>query len=837
MIVRRSQFYCFFSHATEPDRLELSPDKPSRHDRSISALDPAAESARWRRQNDCDDDDVLDCGTFLTAGDIRSLGKSFSVSPTSVNVLLKLVRSHARSSGLALTLAEVSALVVLVSALVLEIKSLKEQLSAARSALSEQQMPDRIGHLRAVEEQSLEESEATTLVELCETILSPGDYSNISNILDKRGSSLGVDAPNVASIGARSQRDLGRVTALLIRQILRTAKAGASDEAGLFQLVTHQREMEEVQNAAELTRAEIMANPLVSTISKSYRIAMRTKNTRLTKQVLSLLVVQPLLCDSDIVDICSQPADITPGAVVRVQDSDGKGRQHRLARVVSVDGGEGASAETPSADRTEANFSVRYLDQSTVTELAKQRHATVAQAAAAAASAAARADQSAEEHDAPLPGLMEENVLRSRIKVTDAVYRTMYQIREAKLHARSNFPGAIVEKSTWSRVKISYERALHLARSLRPGGGFVVHADASNRNIAKGVRFHRLVKRKKHFKQLNRTLKALGLTPLSWGFFIRYASSKEFEDTTEENCTCPYCRDLGFKTFAELRSILEDIVLLEKLPALGAVGPGNASIPADLIVSLNKRIDDFERFAKSDYARLIQEQHSNAWLCSRFALTAQYNPHFYEPCEHPNGAGEVGGRPMALAEELGRPPRRVGSNADWNSECDLCDSGGKMLLCNDCDVVAHEKCIKATCNDYDPGDSEEHTGWGYKACTSLHDVRWYDSDDAQVNELQWIIRDAERVIERHSFITPSPDALDLSAADNGAISRSPAPPTKRSRHAAASTAPAAGAASESSRDVDAEDEMPPGEYADPDDDEPEAEETSNGVWLLRAPAR
>ena len=72
MIVRRSQFYYFFSHATEPDRLELSPDRLSRQDRSIGALGPAAESARWRRQNDCDDDDVLDCDTSLTAGRSRS---------------------------------------------------------------------------------------------------------------------------------------------------------------------------------------------------------------------------------------------------------------------------------------------------------------------------------------------------------------------------------------------------------------------------------------------------------------------------------------------------------------------------------------------------------------------------------------------------------------------------------------------------------------------------------------------------------------------------------------------------------------------------------------------
>ena len=378
MIARRSQLYYFFSHATEPDRLQLSPARPSWQDRSAGAS-YAGEKALTRSRDHCADEDVFDRDTSLTAGDIRSLARSLNVNPASANVPLKLVRSHARSSSLALSAAEVSALVGLVAALVHEVKRLQEELSAAQTSLSdmttalcddqydsstEQQMSDRISHLRALEDKALAEHEATTLVELCETILSLDDYSNISNLLDKRGSSLGVDAPNVSSMGARSQRDLGRVTALLIRQILRTAKAGASDEAGLFALVTHQREMDEVQNAAELTRAEIMANPLVSTISKSYRIAMRTKGSRLAKQLLSLLVVQPSLCDSDIVDICLQPADITPGTVVRVQDSDGKGRQYRLARVISVDSGEDASAESPSAGRAEA-FTVRYLDQPT----------------------------------------------------------------------------------------------------------------------------------------------------------------------------------------------------------------------------------------------------------------------------------------------------------------------------------------------------------------------------------------------------------------------------------------------------------------------------------------
>lgn len=319
-----------------------------------------------------------------------------------------------------------------------------------------------------------------------------------------------------------------------------------------------------------------------------------------------------------------------------------------------------------------------------------------------------------------MPGTIEENVLRSRIKVTDAVYCTMYQIREARLHARSDFPGATVQKPTWSRVKVSYERALHLARSLRPGGGFVVHADASNINIAKGVRFHRLVKRKQHSTKLNATPRGLDLAPLSWEFFMRHASSREFEDMTEENCTCPYCRDLGFETFAELMSIVNDIVSLEEVSALEGLGDvAIPEIPVDLIMTLKKRIGDFERFAKSDYIRLVQEQHSNAWLCSRFALTAQYNPQFCEPCEHPNGAGEVGDQPQTLAEELERTPRCVGHNTDWNSECQLCDSGGKMLLCNDCNVVAHEKCIQITCNDYDPGDNDDHTGWAAKSAPAF----------------------------------------------------------------------------------------------------------------------
>ena len=48
---------------------------------------------------------------------------------------------------------------------------------------------------------------------------------------------------------------------------------------------------------------------------------------------------------------------------------------------------------------------------------------------------------------------------------------------------------------------------------------------------------------------------------------------------------------------------------------------------------------------------------------------------------------------------------------DWNSDCEFCDKkGGKVLLCNDCNVVACVKCVLAKTNDVGQEDDRSNDG-------------------------------------------------------------------------------------------------------------------------------
>jgi hypothetical protein len=75
------------------------------------------------------------------------------------------------------------------------------------------------------------------------------------------------------------------------------------------------------------------------------------------------------------------------------------------------------------------------------------------------------------------------------------VYCTNHHILSAKVHARQLYPAAPVAKLTCSRVRIYGARSKYCANYLRRSDITTV-ADASNKNLAKGVKYLRLDLRK-----------------------------------------------------------------------------------------------------------------------------------------------------------------------------------------------------------------------------------------------------------------------------------------------------------------------------------------------------
>ncbi|MEO1172297.1 MAG: hypothetical protein AAFX94_09620 [Myxococcota bacterium] len=163
-----------------------------------------------------------------------------------------------------------------------------------------------------VDEQEEEES-PPSLSEICRFVLPQTELAALESTLKKSADAIGIKDDCVSDMNYDRRRHLSRIVATLVNHICRIAKAGKSDAKGVFGLVADDRRCKPLQNKGdEQSREEILKNPVVRNIANSYRIAKRTKEERLARQLLSLLVVSGLR-DQDIIDVCSEESDLAVG--------------------------------------------------------------------------------------------------------------------------------------------------------------------------------------------------------------------------------------------------------------------------------------------------------------------------------------------------------------------------------------------------------------------------------------------------------------------------------------------------------------------------------------------
>ena len=149
-----------------------------------------------------------------------------------------------------------------------------------------------------------------TFSELCEAVLSVDEWETVSKQHGRRSiDKFGNTSPSVEAMGAkcepnqkqsRRQRDLGRIVALCIKQVLDLAKAGQPDPAGVLKLALAQTEMAGVRPSAAGDISRVPDNSLCRTIANAWRVARRIKDKSTAMQMLSLLVVQPWLSDAQV---------------------------------------------------------------------------------------------------------------------------------------------------------------------------------------------------------------------------------------------------------------------------------------------------------------------------------------------------------------------------------------------------------------------------------------------------------------------------------------------------------------------------------------------------------
>ena len=347
-----------------------------------------------------------------------------------------------------------------------------------------------------------------TFSALCQAVLPRDDWATVAAMhRNKNVNAMGSKADSVAAmdpppeskaVQSRQQRDLGKLAALCIKQVVQLAKAGAQDMAGVLKLALRQRELKDF--APSLTGdVSSVRDPLFGTVAKAWRVAMRQKDGRTATQMLSLLVVQPL-SDPQVQTICSAAVALEKGAQVRVRPSSRRSGRFSLFAVV----------EAVHADASGETYDLQFYKPCAAA--LKRRHATGQQAAAATAFDAAAPEEfwSVKDWTEAQAGRQELGVPGARIRHVDDVICTAYQLIKAKRHAKTQWPGAPVEQAVHSRVKIYGARRRQWVNFMRRSDN-VRPAEASNRNTKRGIRFVLQQKMKRLHRKMVEESKALGL--------------------------------------------------------------------------------------------------------------------------------------------------------------------------------------------------------------------------------------------------------------------------------------------------------------------------------------
>jgi hypothetical protein len=154
----------------------------------------------------------------------------------------------------------------------------------------------------------------------------------------------------------------------------------------------------------------------------------------------------------------------------------------------------------------------------------------------------------------------------------------------------------------------------------------------------------------------------------------------------------------------------------------------------------------------------------------KHALCTLSNPAHKEQCKH--GADKLSSDGAVLPRCPAWAEMKASTSSDiWGSVCYICNSGGvkegadiddrRMLhCCNDCQTVAHRRCIELTLNDLDlsGGAGAGETGYVCLACARDVAACRHHNSCPDANEGEWIGWDIHRIIcqlNPHMPIDPS----------------------------------------------------------------------------------
>ena len=359
-----------------------------------------------------------------------------------------------------------------------------------------------------------------------------------------------------------------------------------------------------------------------------------------------------------------------------------------------------------------------------------------------------------------------EDVPIANVMHGDAVICTDHQIKAAKVHAKSTYPGAKCEPVITREPGISEERAVFVAKFMR-SDTVVESVDASLANAAKGVKYRLKQRRFPLWRRLCNVMVAAKLKPVSWGYFWGLTSDKkQYELVTADNCCCGTCRDLGFQNYEELREII-------KLLAAAIERVSNDTHKLESSAELLKRVDKEEEYRSTIYRTHLKNEDACASHCLTYLLSSANDRRFCKQCTHTRTDGTIGETPETWdayhrrgghledkedpqeasgnkrQKKAKKPQGRAAVPQDWNDQCECCagvagktEEIGVLYKCSYCNVVAHKQCIERTHNDLD--GKEDWTCWD---CSRDLGALNHDSSCNQCNEHDDIANSVRRGID------------------------------------------------------------------------------------------
>jgi hypothetical protein len=507
--------------------------------------------------------------------------------------------------------------------------------------------------------------------QLCRLLLPPGDKRD--EALRLRGGSIGAigrNSASVADMSARSQRDLAKLTQLLLSALLNMVKGGAPDPSGVFKLLMEQRNGLQAELKAAVLSVDGVSplnHPLCVELKLAICRCKRLGMRDVARQLMAIVTASMSemgVTSSSLQDFFSDESGLTFGEEVKV--ILGRYRAYRLATVVQVGGVNGSDGQHEGA-----GVLVKLKGEPV-------RHGDAdmdAEEAGAGPGQHHGADAGADDPAGAAAGT-EVFISRDRLIAVGDVRITNYFVQESKKHAMAHFPGGRVEVPKRSVHRMSDATVTHLVGFIAsPACLRILDASTHRQSTVERVDY-----RANLYKAYHASAATAEVEPVGRTFFYEHWPANIKDAAAQRDCICGTCYHCGSQTIAGLHKLCDSVA------ELFAGVDGVAAAVAGIKVQLDMVEAMFER----EYYHHHAMHSSSASHCRNHALSAPYGGEQGAPCDAAQHLDENG---VPRSDDM---PTFEGIQWEHDEQCLSCNKRSHIeknwpVHCDCCEAVVHNK--------------------------------------------------------------------------------------------------------------------------------------------------